>query len=194
MILTRKRRYKVGLSSFCQIYLIELGSVATNFDPHKPELPHHQGTLRDLHKITTTLSNEECPPLNAISLPSRHRNVYIPPQFGSVASHEVAQSRLPFSYEPAFEVPKIRSLMEWSLIGSKGAISPLHADSVGLGTVVVVLEGSKYWIVVTRMGEHDIICSVDSLGPDWNPYLVNDGDNGKRFRFEGIHLQKGDML
>ena len=84
--------------------------------------------------------------------------------------------------------------MEWSLIGGRGAISPFHMDSVGFGTVVVVLEGSKYWIVVTKMGEHDTICSVDSLGPDWNPYFINDGNNVERFRFEGVHLQKGDML
>jgi hypothetical protein len=84
--------------------------------------------------------------------------------------------------------------MEWSLIGAKGAVSPFHTDSVGLGTVVVVLEGSKYWIVITRIGEHDIVSSVDSLGPSWNPYFVNYGENAKRYRFEGVHLQKGDML
>ena len=67
-------------------------------------------------------------------------------------------------------------------------------DSCGLGTVVVVVEGRKYWIVATGMGEHDTIRSVDSLGPNWNPYLINDGDNVKHFRFEGVHLQKGDML
>lgn len=154
----------------------------------------HQGTLRDLHKITTTLSSEECPPLNAISLPAHRRNLYVPPQFGSVASHEVAQSRLPPDYETTFEVPDMKSQMEWSLVGGKGTISPFHIDSVGLGTVVVVLEGSKYWILITELGEHHIIHSVDSLGPGWNPYFINDGDNIKRFRFEGVHLQKGDML
>ena len=184
----------VGSSLFSGKILLTLGTVSTKFDPHKPLLRHHDGTLRDLHKMTTTLSNEECPPLNAISLPVRRRNLYFPSQFGNVASHEVAQSRLPPDYETVFEVPDIRSLMEWSLVGGKGAISPFHADSVGLGTVVVVLEGSKYWIVITRMGEHDIICSVDSLGPGWHPYFINDGDNVKRFRFEGVHLQKGDML
>jgi len=111
-----------------------------------------------------------------------------------VASHEVAQSRLPGNYETVFRVPDTKSDMEWSLIGGKGAISPFHVDSAGLGTAVVVLEGSKYWIVMTRMGEHDTICSVDSLGPGWNPYIVNDEDDVKRFRFEGVHLQKGDML
>ena len=84
--------------------------------------------------------------------------------------------------------------MECSLIGGKGAISPFHVDSVSLGTVVVILEGSKYWIVITQMGEHEIISSVDSLSPGWNPYFVNDGDNMKHFCYEGVHLQKGDML
>jgi hypothetical protein len=84
--------------------------------------------------------------------------------------------------------------MEWSLIGGKGTISPFHIDPEGLGTVVVVLEGSKYWIVATRLGESDNLCSVDSLGPNWDPYSINEGDNVNRFRFEAVHLQKGDML
>ena len=159
-----------------------------------PQLRLHEGTLRDIHKITTTISPSQCPPLNAISLPAHHRNLHIPSQFGSIASHEVAQSRLPLGYKTAFEVPDIKSQLEWSLIGGRGAISPFHMDSVGFGTVVVVLEGSKYWIVMTKMGERDAISSVDSLGPGWSPYLINEGDNVKRFCFEGVHLQKGDML
>jgi hypothetical protein len=106
----------------------------------------------------------------------------------------VAQSRLPCEYEKTFQVPDIRSSMEWSLIGGKGAISPFHLDSEGLGTVVVVLEGRKYWIVATRMGESDTISSVDSLGPDWSPYFLTEGNNAHRFRFEAVHLKKGDML
>ena len=111
-----------------------------------------------------------------------------------MASHEVAQSRLPSSYETRFEVPDIKSYMEWSLIGGRGSISPFHVDSEGLGTVLVVLEGSKYWIVATRLGDSDTICSVDSLGPAWSPYFINEGDNAKLFHFEAVHLQKGDML
>lgn len=67
-------------------------------------------------------------------------------------------------------------------------------DSEGFGTVVVVLEGSKYWIVASRLGDSDTLTSVDSLGPDWTPYVLNDGDRANRFRFEAVHLQKGDML
>lgn len=80
------------------------------------------------------------------------------------------------------------------MIGTKGAVSPIHVDSDGLGTVVAILEGSKYWIVMTQFGEEDGLCSVDSLGPSWNPYLINDGNKADQFRFEGVHLQKGDML
>jgi hypothetical protein len=111
-----------------------------------------------------------------------------------MASHEVAQSRVPSDYEEDFNVPEIKSHMEWSLIGGKGAISPFHVDSDGFATVIVVLEGSKYWIVATRFGEDENISSIDSLGPGWNPYFVNEGDNVDRFRFEAVHLQKGDML
>jgi hypothetical protein len=108
--------------------------------------------------------------------------------------HEVAQSRLLPEFEETFQVPDIRSSMEWSLIGTRGAISPFHLDLEGLGTVVAVLEGSKYWIVATRMGESDTISSVDSLGPDWSPYFLTEGNNAHRFCFEAVHLQKGDML
>jgi hypothetical protein len=144
--------------------------------------------------MTTGPSHEDCPPLNAISLKAHRRNLFIPCQFGSFASHEVAQSRLPSEYETRFKVSDIKKYTEWSLIGGKGAISPFHVDSEGFATVVVVLDGSKYWIVATRLGGSDTISSVDSLGPNWSPYFVNDGDNANHFRFEGVHLQKGDML
>jgi hypothetical protein len=170
------------------------GSVSTKVHPLKPDLRQHQGTLRDLHNITTSLSNDECPPLNAISLPALARSSYVPCQFASLASHEIAQTRVLPEYQTAFEVPDVKSHVEWSLIGTRGTVSPFHLDSEGLGTVVVVLKGSKYWIVISQFGEEDQIISVDSLGPAWNPYFVNEGDNVKRFRFEGVHLQKGDML
>ena len=57
-----------------------------------------------------------------------------------------------------------------------------------------VLEGSKYWIVIMQMGDREIIFSVNTLGPGWNPYFINDGDNVKCFHYEGVHLQKGNML
>ena len=93
-----------------------------------------------------------------------------------------------------FQVPDINSKMEWSLVGSKGAISQFHVDAEGMGTAIVVLEGSKYWIVATRFGEDENISSVDSLGPSWHAYSINEGDNIDRFCFEAVHLQKGDML
>lgn len=176
------------------LFFLKCFSVSTKCDPHKPEIRHHQGTLWELHTLTTTLSNDDCPPLNAISLPAFRRNLYIPDQFGSLATHEVAQSRLGPKYEAMFEVPDLQTHLEWSLIGTKGTVSPFHIDSEGLGTVVVVLEGSKYWIVISRCGEEDQIQSIDSLGPAWNPYFVNEGDNVHRFRYEGVHLQKGDVL
>ena len=69
----------------------------------------------------------------------------------------------------------------------------MHIDYEGLGTVII-LEGSKYWIVMTRIREQEIICSLDSLGLSWNPYVVNDRDKADGYHFEGIHLQKGDVL
>lgn len=111
-----------------------------------------------------------------------------------MASHEVAQSRVPSDYQSKFDIPDVNLHTEWCLIGGKGSISPFHVDADGFGTAVVVLEGSKYWIVATRLGEDENISSVNSLGPTWDPYFVNEGDNANRFRFEAVHLQKGDML
>lgn len=144
--------------------------------------------------MTTALSIDECPPLNAISMSTYPRNNFVPCRFGSLASHEVAQSRVPSEYASRFRVPELKSKTEWCLIGNRGTVSPLHMDSDGLGTAVVILEGTKYWILVTRMGEGDLLTSIDSLGPSWDPYLVNEENNCDRFRFEAVHLQKGDML
>ena len=163
-------------------------------NPLKPEICHYQATLRKFHKVTTSLSNDECPPLNVISLPCHQRNLYIPPKFGCLALHEVAQSRLPLDYKTLFEVPNLKSHLEWSLIGGKGAVSPFHVDSIGFGTAVVILEGSKYWIVMTQMGERPSICSVDSLGPGWNSYFLNKGDKAKNFHFKGLHLQHVTLI
>lgn len=168
--------------------------VSSLVHPHKPDLRHHLGTLREFHKMTTPQTGGEFPPINAISLPADQRNLHIPCQFGSFASHEVAQSRLPSEYKAKFDVPDLRSKLEWSLIGGRGTISPLHIDTDGLGTVVFALDGSKYWILATGFGEHESVCTVDSLGSNWNPYYINDGDKIDRFRFEAVHLQKGDML
>ena len=172
----------------------ELPAVSSLIHPHHPDLRHRQGTLRQFHKMSIHQSTEQFPPLNALSLPGNRRNLVLPCQFGSLASHEVAQTRLPSAYEMTFAIPELKSQLEWSIVGGKGAISPFHVDSDGLGTVVLVLEGSKYWVLATRLGDKDTISTVDSLGPDWEPYRVNDGDNINRFRFEGVHLQKGDML
>lgn len=184
-----------GFGSFSfHLFWLTLFSVSMYSHPKEADLRLHHGTLREIHTATTGYGKEDCPPLNAISLPSNERNLHIPCQYGSLASHEVARSRLPLTYKTMFEVPDVRSHMEWSLIGGEGSISPFHIDSEGFGTAVMVLEGSKYWIVATRLGESDMLSSVDSLGPDWSPYFVNDGDNASLFRFEGLHLQKGDML
>jgi hypothetical protein len=69
---------------------------------------------------------------------------------------------------PFFYVSDTKAHTEWSLIGARGAISPFHINSEGLATVVVVLKGFKYWILVTQIRDDEDICSADSLGPDWD--------------------------
>jgi hypothetical protein len=68
----------------------------------------------------------------------------------------------------------------------------LHAE--GFATLVLVLKGSKYWIVVTQIGDNEDICSIDSLTPNWDPYHINEGSNDGHYQFEAVHLQKGDMM
>lgn len=160
----------------------------------KPEVRHFQGTLRDVYDITSTFPPETCPPLNAISLPAAVRNLLVPSKWDAIASHELAQSRVPVSYATLFDVPDTRKHTEWSLVGGKDAISSMHVDSEGFGTLVIVLEGRKYWIVATQIGDDEDISSIDSLGPNWDPYVINQGQTVSRYRFEAVHLQKGDML
>jgi hypothetical protein len=105
-----------------------------------------------------------------------------------MASHEVAQMHLPSQYATIFNVPDTKAHMEWSLIGARGAISLFHMDSKGLATVVVILKGSKYWILVIRIRDNEDICSADSLGPDWDPYFLDVGNNVDCFHFEAVHL------
>jgi hypothetical protein len=93
-----------------------------------------------------------------------------------------------------FDVPGTRELTEWSLIGGKNAISSMHVNAEGFTTLVLVLEGSKYWIVATQIGDDEDICSIDSLGPNCGPYHINEGSNDGRHRFEVVHLRKGDMM
>jgi hypothetical protein len=111
-----------------------------------------------------------------------------------MASHEVAQMRLPSQYAAVFNVPGTKAHMEWSLIGARGVISPFHMDSEGLVTVAIILRGSKYWILVTQIGDDEDICSADSLKPDWDPFFLNVSNNVDRFHFEAVHLQTGNML
>ena len=95
-----------------------------------------------------------------------------------LAAHELAQSCILASYATLFNVLQTRELMEWSLIGGKDAISSMHVDAKCFATLVLVLEGSKYWIVATQIGGNEDICSIDFLGPNWDPYLINEGSNG----------------
>jgi hypothetical protein len=162
-------------------------------DPVNPGLHHHSGTLREMHKLVQDLG-EECPPINTISLPGNARNLYIPFQFGSLASHKVAQSRVPSRYQKIFNLADTKEHTEWSLIGGKGAISPFHVDAEGLGTVINIHFGSKYCVFATRIGECESLCLVNSLGASWDPYAVNDEDIAKHFHFEGVHLRQGDMV
>ena len=93
-----------------------------------------------------------------------------------------------------FDVPDTRHYTEWSLIGGKNSISSMHIDSEGFGTIVFVLEGSKCWVISTQIGEDEDLGSVDSLGLNWDPYVINEGKNICHYWFEAVNLRKGDML
>jgi hypothetical protein len=98
------------------------------------------------------------------------------------------QSHVPASYATLFDILGTRELMEWLLIGGKDTISSMHVDAEGFATLVLVLEGSKYWIVATQIGDNEDICSIDSLSPSWDPYHINEGSNDGCYQFEAVHL------
>ena len=171
-----------------------LFKVANYIDPCNPDTRHFQGTLCEIHHITTTFPSDSCPPVNAISLPTSFRNLIVPSQWDAISLHELAQSRVPPSYSTTFCVPDMQPHTEWSLIGGKDAVISMHMDTEGFGTVVVVLEGTKYWVIATQIGDDEDLCSINSLGAMWNPYQVNEGNKANCYRIEAVHLQKGDML
>jgi hypothetical protein len=176
------------------ILLTAMLEAAPYMHPSRPDTQHFQKTLRDLFEITTTFPAKCCPSLNTIFLPAGFRNLLVPSKWECIASHELAQSHILASYVTLFDIPGTRELMEWSLIGGKDAISSMHVDAEGLATLVLVLKGNKYWIVATQIGDDEDICSIDSLGPNWDPYHINEGSIDGRYQFEAVHLQKGDMM
>ena len=71
MLIIRQRcRVRVGTLSW-NLFRLKSSSVSTLNHPHEPDYRLHEGTLRDFYRLTSTLSNEECPPINALLLPSR---------------------------------------------------------------------------------------------------------------------------
>jgi hypothetical protein len=85
------------------------------------------------------------------------------------------QSHVPASYVTLFDVPGTRELTEWSLIGGKDAISSMHVDTEGFATSVLVLEGSKYWIIATQIGDHEDIAPLTLLAPTGIPTTLMRG-------------------
>lgn len=177
---------------FSKILCLKLCLVPTNSDPAKSPLVHHRGTLWDMEEICANLS-EEWPLINPLIKSKKEEPIH-PLPIWKLSIARVAQSRLPSNYETVFKVPDLRGHLDWTIIGTRGTISPLHMDGEGMGTVIVILKGNKYWIFGTLNGKCHVIYSVDSLGPNWNPYAVNEGDNIACFCFKAVHLQKGDML
>jgi hypothetical protein len=184
-----------GEANFIPIVILPTAMLeaAPYMHPSRPDTWNFQGTLHNLFEITTTFPAERCPLLNTISLPAGFRNLLVPSKWECIASHELAQSRIPASYTTLFDVPGTRELTEW-LIGGKDAISSMHVNAEGFTTFVLVLEGSKYWVVVAQIGDDEDICSIDSLSPNWDPYHINEGSNDGRYQFEAVHLQEGDMM
>ena len=120
-------------------------------DPHKPKLWHHQATLQQFYQMTTTLSTKDCPPVNAIALPSYQRNLYVSSQLGSVAFHEVAQSCLPSRYPTAFKVPDIRPHTEWSLIRGKALSAHFTWTPKALGQLWLFWRGANIGLLLLNL-------------------------------------------
>lgn len=84
----------------------------------------------------------------------------------------------------------------WGLAGTKGATSLTHIDDDGLATVVRIMAGSKYWVVMnskTPQDDNDYAGDLKSI--DAFPVNFSYGDSGAGyFEGEGILLTTGDVL
>jgi hypothetical protein len=86
----------------------------------------------------------------------------------------------------------------WGIASTRNASSWAHMDAQGVGTVIKVITGSKYWVLMTpkqqkRAAKDDGAGNMNSIrafGPGWSP----SGACEALWDHEGVLLREGDVL
>jgi hypothetical protein len=81
----------------------------------------------------------------------------------------------------------------WGLAATSGAMSMVHMDDCGLATVVCIMTGSKWWVVLRgkgTQGEMGDLTSTHAFPLNWNHFSTGKG----AFEAEALQLRAGDVL
>lgn len=90
----------------------------------------------------------------------------------------------------------LRDETDWAIAGNKGVTSLTHIDDDGFATVVRVMAGSKYWVLMdSREPSDDEDFSGNLSSINAFPFNFSYGHAGDGyFKAEGLHLVAGDTL
>jgi hypothetical protein len=83
----------------------------------------------------------------------------------------------------------------WGTAATRNATSWPHLDDHGMATIVKVMTGQKYWVVVRpkasqKSGGDGDLFSSNAFPDDWEP----DQASETLWDHEGVVLQSGDLL
>jgi hypothetical protein len=113
----------------------------------------------------------------------------------SLASHEQAMSET--RGQPGYVPGKtFADELSWGTAALRGATSWPHADDDGFATVVRVMTGSKYWVVMRRnrdtppWNSNGDMTTRNAFGKGWGPLSPSKGIWEK----EGVLLTPNDVL
>ena len=126
------------------------------------------GTMADL----LDHANEAGKALNALDIPMED-GVQVPPSLSS--------DRRAWTHTVGFKLCKKsnrfpNSAMRWALVSTSGTYSPWHIDCDGLGMVIEVKEGSKWWIIARpKPGEslQQLLSRIEAFIDVFDPRVSN---------------------
>ncbi|KAK0225749.1 hypothetical protein IW262DRAFT_1456982 [Armillaria fumosa] len=113
--------------------------------------------------------------LNALALPCTTAYDSDPLQF-VLSSHCRAFEHTSDMPEDIFEATYPVSATSFWLVATKGAISYMHCDCHGVGTVVEVVCGRKLWYIFQRCGSSPEDSMIDEYMGDWAPGFIPSPD------------------
>ncbi|KAK0221316.1 hypothetical protein IW262DRAFT_1459500 [Armillaria fumosa] len=128
--------------------------------------------------------------LNALALPCTTAYDSNPLQF-VLSSHCHAFEHMSDMPEDIFEATYLVSTTSFWLVATKGAISYMHCDCHGVGTVVEVICGRKLWYIFQCHGSSPKDSMIDEYMGDWAPGFIPSPDE---WEAEVVLLEPGSAL